>query len=153
MKLIPAEVVSWDGKDLKIKIPGYTDGGSKPIKAAGIVYPFGDRPDYTGYRILPGDAIWILFNGDDFDSPIALGFRDKNTGRDKNTRAFTHENFKVEADNTINLKTSSTTIKSPTQTLIGDVTIKGSLTVTRDIKASGTIHGSSVTDDDGDGGA
>lgn len=172
MKLIPATVHSWDGKELRVHIQGYTDGASKPVKAD-ICYPLADRPSYTGYRILPGDAVWVMFNGGDFDCPIVMGFRNKNTGQDKDTRAFTHKNFKVDADQDIKLNATQTTVTAPTNTYNGNLIVNGDVSVTGggsstykgnlviegnvkvkgNIEAGGSIHGSSVTDDDGDGGA
>lgn len=111
MRLIPAEVVSWDGKELRVKIQGYTDGASKSLKAD-VLYPFGDRPSRTGFRILPGDAVWVLFNGGEIDNPIVVGFRNKNTGGNKDVRLFTHKNFFLEID-------ESTTVQCPNSIYLG----------------------------------
>lgn len=51
MKLLPAEVKSWDGVKMRIAIPGYTDGADQ-FPEAEICYPLADRPADTGYKIL-----------------------------------------------------------------------------------------------------
>lgn len=174
MKMIPAEVASWDGYKLYVWIPGYTDGASSPIRA-GICHPLGDRPKRNDFRILKGDAVWIEFNDGDLSSPIVMGFRDKDTGDSTGTRRFEHDNFEVNADDSLNLNTksmnftadtwnvearSSTTVKTPVYTIDGDLIVTGSIKATGGISARGDIHSDgnitaagSITDSDGDGGA
>lgn len=178
MKLIPAFVDSWDGKILRVFIEGYTDGAEIGIKAE-VCYPLADRPDYTGYKIQKGDAIWVMFNDGDTNSPIVMGFRNANTGASKDIRRFEHKHFEAHAEQ--NMKMTSTqheilasslfSVEGDQIVLKGNVKIDGPLSVTGgmsgggtlsmkgnietqgDINASGNIHANSVTDNDGDGGA
>lgn len=155
MKLIPAEVKSWDGVKMRIAIPGYTDGADQ-FPEAEICYPLADRSADTGYKILPGDPIWIMFNGGDENSPIVMGFRGKNTGGNKDTRFLEHTNFATKAENemtetsknhTVNAA-SLFTVNSNSIVLNANVKINGKLDTSGDITSSG-----SITDADGDGGA
>ena len=180
MKLLPAEVKSWDGIKMRIAIPGYTDGADQ-FPEAEICFPLADRPADTGYKILPGDPIWIMFNGGDENSPIVMGFRGKNTGGNKDTRFLEHTNFATKAANemtetstthTVNAK-SLFTVNSGTIVLNGNVQINGSIStsggdvsisgqvsatgnvdINGELSTSGNIRSSgSITDADGDGGA
>ncbi len=179
MKLLPAEVKSWDGVKMRIAIPGYTDGADQ-FPEAEICYPLADRPADTGYKILLGDAIWIMFNGGDENSPIVMGFRNKNTGVNKDKRFLEHKNFETKAENVMkeSAKTHEITatdlftvtsgkivFNAPVQingslSASGDVSIeggfnaKGNISTEGDINATGDIHSNgSITDSDGDGGA
>lgn len=178
MKLIPAEVASWDGKTMRVFIQGYTDGADLGMKAE-VCFPFSDRPDYTGFHIEAGDAVWVFFNDGDPNSPIVMGFRHFNTGGSKDIRRFRHTHFEAHASDTMK-QTSQThlveagslvEVKCGNIVLKGNVKIEGSLSTTGamsggggmsikgniqtsgNINASGAIHAASVTDDDGDGGA
>lgn len=179
IKLIPAEVESWDGSIIRVHIPGYTDGAEMGMRAE-ILFPLADRPGYTGYRILKGDPIWVMFNNDDPNQPIVMGFRNKNTGENKDTRRFIHKHFEAHADenmlmtsksyrneaqSTYDVISQAITIQGNTITLNGAVNIAGAVSVSGgasisgganidgDCSVSGNLHARSVTDDDGDGGA
>lgn len=155
MKLLPAEVISWDGVKIRIAIPGYTDGADQYPEAE-ICYPLADRPADTGYKILPGDAIWIMFNDGDENSPIVMGFRNKNTGGNKDTRFLEHANvaLKAAAEMTETSQTHTVNAASLFTVNSGRVVLNANVEINGELTTSGNIvSGGSITDADGDGGA
>lgn len=152
MKLIPAMVESWDGVTLRVFIDGYTDGSDIGMKAE-VCFPLADRPDYTGYKIEKGDAVWVMFNDGDPNSPIVMGFRNQNTGENKDTRRFQHKNFEAHAKYNM-LQTSKNhdikasvafTVESGVITLKGAVHIEGELTTSGTISAKGDIKSNQIS--------
>lgn len=135
MKLIPATVESWDGVTLRVFIDGYTDGADVGMRAE-VLYPLADRPDYTGFDIRNGDAVWVFFNGGDVNSPIVMGFRNQNTGQNKDIRRMRHKHYEAHCDENMTMTAgSSLTLTSGNIVLKGDVIVNGSITSTKDIKA------------------
>lgn len=167
LKMIPAFVDSWDGKTLRVFIEGYTDGSDVGMKAE-VCYSFSDRPDYTGFHIEKGDAVWVMFNGGDTNSPIVMGFRNMNTGENKDSRRFRHINIEHHASQNM-VQTSSQhnisveqalTVLAQAFNLTGDSTFTGSFTINGDLTVSGNISNGgnissagSITDSDGNNGA
>lgn len=156
MKLIPAEVESWDGVTLRVHIPGYTDGAEIGMRAE-ILHAISDRPAFTGYKILAGDPVWVIFNNDDPNQPIVFGFRSKNTGEHKDRRAFEHKDFEVHAERNIEMNAQNQTfnannvvINATQITLKGTVNIEGTLSTTGQIStdagvsALGEVSGNGV---------
>lgn len=160
MKLIPATVDSWDGVTLRVMIEGYTDGADIGLKAE-VCYGFSDRPDYTGFHIEKGDAVWVLPNGGDMNSPIVIGFRNQNTGENKDSRRLRHKNIELNATQNMkqtsqnhDIETKTLNVETKDITLTGSITINGDITVKGSISTSGDITaGGVITDSDGNNGA
>lgn len=153
MKLIPAFVDSWDGVTMRVRIDGYTDGADIGMKAE-VCYPFGDRPDYTGFYILKGDPVWVMFNNGDPNSPIVMGYRNYNTGTNKTARRFRHTNIETNANGRLLQTSSDHNIRTKSFQLSGNkIVLTGELEINGNVKVNGNLHGTSITDDDGDGGA
>lgn len=138
MEFVPAFVDSWDGKEIRVFITGYTDGADIGMKAE-LMFPFSDRPDYTGFHIEKGDPVWVVFNGGDPNQPIVTGYRHFNTGENAPTRRWRHVNIETHAtehclntsnNHDIQAKTKLA-MQSPTVTVDSEqTTIKGSSQVT-----------------------
>lgn len=152
MKLIPAFVDSWDGTTMRVFIDGYTDGSDVGMRAE-TCFPLADRPDYTGYHIEKGDAVWVLFNGGDPNSPIVMGFRNQNTGASKDIRRFRHTNFEAHATDTMKQTSkdheitavNSINIEGTTITLTGTVKIVGTLETSQTITSSDDVKAGSIS--------
>lgn len=139
IKLIPAEVESWDGVTLRIHIPGYTDGAEMGMRAE-ILHAISDRPAFTGYKILKGDPVWVMFNNDDPNQPIVLGFRSKNTGENKDRRAFEHIDFEVHADRNIKMESQQQTFTAQSVTIeAANILLKGTVTVNGTLHSTGSV--------------
>lgn len=164
MQFIPAFVDSWDGKTLRVFIEGYTDGADIGMKAE-ILFGFSDRPDYTGFRIEKGDPVWVVFNNDDPNQPMVVGFRHFNTGENKDTRRWRHINIETHAsehclntsknhDITVEkqIHIQASTIKLTGQVIIdGNVDITGKATATVDFVSNGVSgHDHTHTQNAGD---
>lgn len=88
-------------RQCEVSIPGITDGGSL---SAEIEQSLGDRSEDTEIRIKAGDRVWVDFLANDPRYPIITGFRAKNTGNMVGTRHWEHENFTLNADQTVLIK-------------------------------------------------
>lgn len=103
--LWPGEVDSYNqaARTCRVRIPGVTDG-SAVLPEAVIMPPIGDRAyaadskDHTELRILPGDAVWLMFEAGDPRFPIIVGARPKRTGNPTNWRRWRHANIEMTAD-------------------------------------------------------
>lgn len=109
--LYPATVVSYNRarRMCRIRIEGLTDGGDV-MPEAELCNPLGDKSEHTEIRILPGDRVWVMFQGGDARFPVIVGYRPKNAGNDLEWRRFHHENIELEADQEIVLKVGATRI-------------------------------------------
>lgn len=147
MNLVPAFVDSWDGKTMRVFITGYTDGADIGMKAE-VLFPFSDRPDYTGFHIEKGDPVWVVFNNGDPNQPIVIGYRNFQTGKNKNSRRWRHQNIETHAtERCLNTSknhdievveqfhTTAQTIK-----LTGHVIIEGNVDISGNTTVSGTSN-------------
>lgn len=104
--LLPGEVDSYDpdARTCRVRIPGITDGSSA-LPVAVFSNPIGDRADHadakshTEIRILPGDAVWLMFEAGDPRFPIIMGYRTKREGNPVDWRRWRHANIEMTADN------------------------------------------------------
>ena len=151
MRLIPATVANWDGVQMRVHIPTITDGAEMGMQAE-VCYPFSDRPDYTGFKILPGDPIWVMFNNDDPNQPIVMGFRNVNTGAFKDSRRFRHQNIELNSESHQlqtsqhhDIQTQTFTLNGNTLTFNGELTINGNVKVNGKIGASGDVKGGAIS--------
>lgn len=103
----PAVVVSYDrpARQCVVAIPGITNGADGLI--AEIEQNLGDRSEHSEIRILPGDRVWVDFLAGDPRYPIITGFRARNQQNMVGTRHWEHENFTIDADQTITLTAGS----------------------------------------------
>jgi hypothetical protein len=99
----PAVVTAYaaDPRQCEVSIPGITEGGSLHAE---IEQSLGDRSENTEIRIKAGDRVWVDFLANDTRYPIITGFRAKNVGNMVGTRHWEHENFTLDADETVLIK-------------------------------------------------
>lgn len=97
--LIPAEVESIDRERriARVRIPGLTDGATS-LPEAQFCNPIGDKSEHTEIRILPGDRVWLAFEGGDPRYPVIVGYRPRNQENGIDWRKFHHANFQFDAD-------------------------------------------------------
>lgn len=149
--LMPAEVDSIDRERriVKIRIPGLTDGATD-LPEAQLCLPMGDKSEHTEIRILPGDRVWIAFEGGDTRYPVIVGYRPRNQENGIDWRRFHHANFQFNADNTfeiiagtqVHVTAPAVLVTSPASHFTGAVTIDGLLTYNGGMAGAG---GSAVT--------
>lgn len=114
--MLPAEVDSYDedARTCRVRIPGLTDGSSV-LPEAVIMPPIGDRSyatdgkDHTELRILPGDPVWVMFEGGDPRFPIIMGARTKRAGNPTGWRRWRHANIEMTADNELVINAAKVT--------------------------------------------
>ncbi len=99
--LMPAEVDSIDreARTARVRIPGLTDGATE-LPEAQFCNPVGDKSEHTEIRILPGDRVWLAFEGGDPRYPVIVGYRPRNQENGIDWRRFEHANFQFDADGT-----------------------------------------------------
>jgi hypothetical protein len=166
--LMPAEVDSIDRERrlARVRIPGLTDGATS-LPEAQFCNPVGDKSEDTEIRILPGDRVWLAFEGGDTRYPVIVGYRPRNQENGVDWRRFEHANFQFTADAqfvitagtkvTINAPevvvnaSSKATVKSPSVLIdsassqfTGAVEVDGLLTYKQGLNGTGgaTIAGS-----------
>lgn len=106
--LWPGEVDTYDqaARTCRVRIPGITDG-SNVLPEAVFCNPLGDRAtaddskDHTEIRILPGDPVWLMFEGGDPRFPIIVGYRTPRAGNPIDWRRWRHKNVELTADETL----------------------------------------------------
>lgn len=97
----PAVVVSVDrpARQCVVSIPGITQGAAGLV--AEIEQNLGDRSEDSEIRIKAGDRVWVDFLAGDPRYPIITGFRARNAENMVGTRHWEHENFTLNADQTV----------------------------------------------------
>lgn len=137
--LMPAEVDSIDRERriVKIRIPGLTDGATD-LPEAQLCLPMGDKSEHTEIRILPGDRVWLAFEGGDTRYPVIVGYRPRNQENGIDWRRFAHANFNFTADNTFEI-VAGTKVRmvAPLIELVGDIEHTGKMTSSGDHIADG----------------
>lgn len=152
--LWPAEVDSYDPAErtCRVRIPGVTDG-SNVLPEAIIMPPIGDRADagdskdHTELRILPGDAVWVMFECGDPRFPIIAGARTKRAGNPTGWRRWRHANIEMTADGELVINAANVTWNitgNETRHIGGDATadIGGNATVEVSGDATTDVGGS-----------
>lgn len=139
--LMPAIVESIDreARIARVSIPGLTDGATE-LPEAQFCNPVGDKSEHTEIRILPGDRVWLAFEGGDPRYPVIVGYRPRNVENGIDWRRFHHANFEFTADSQfvinastviVNASDSATvvtpkvTVDSPDTTFTGAVKVQG----------------------------
>lgn len=126
----------------RIEIPGLTDGGDV-LPEAEIEYPIGDKSRSgqfeTEIEMLPGDTVWIAFEGGDPRYPIITGYRNPKTGNSVDWRRWHHKNVEILIDQVCRqiaggdflIKSGShITVQAPLVTILADQTeVTGAMTV------------------------
>ena len=136
--IYPAIVTEYDSasRTCRVSIPGIADQGDvMPI--AEICYPIGDRSTAingaTEIAISPGDKVWVSFISNDCRYPIIVGYRNPTTGNSTGTRAFSHANIALTANNLVTLTATTLNINA-------NVNITGTLTNNGHDVGSGHKH-------------
>lgn len=93
----------------RVEIPGVTDGSDVRPEAV-FNNSLGDNAETTEIRILPGDPVWLMFEGGDPRFPIIMGYRTPRTGNPTGWRRWQHANIQLTAENTLLITVGSTTI-------------------------------------------
>lgn len=113
--LMPAEVESIDRERriARVRIPGLTDGATE-LPEAQFCNPVGDKSEHTEIRILPGDRVWLAFEGGDPRYPVIVGYRPRNQENGVDWRRFHHANFQFDADMQFVINAEKVTINAKT---------------------------------------
>lgn len=154
--LWPGEVASYDGETriCRVRIPGITDGSSE-LPEAVIMPPIGDRAQgdhATEQRILPGDLVYLMFEGGDPRFPIIMGARTARAGNPVNWRRWRHANMELTADGKMILNATELEINTETTTINGVTTVNGDTAIAGSLTNNGANVGSTHThDEQGDG--
>ncbi len=147
--LWPGEVVSYDpaARACRVRIEGITDG-SDTLPEAVFNNALGDNAATTEIRILPGDPVWLMFEGGDPRFPIIMGYRTPRAANTSGWRRWQHANMQFVAEGTMLLTVGATQI-SITDGLVAvngaDVTmdqnlmVNGSIVSHADITAAGNV--------------
>jgi hypothetical protein len=124
--LWPGEVASYDAvrRTCRVRIPGITDG-SDTLPEAVFSNPLGDRAGETEIRILPGDAVWLMFEGGDSRFPIITGYRTPRAGNPDGWRRYAHANMELTADGVLRLNATTLQINAAVQIVGAGVTHNG----------------------------
>lgn len=93
----------------RVEISGITDGSDVRPEAV-FNNPLGDNAETTEIRILPGDPVWLMFEGGDPRFPIIMGFRTPRTGNSMGWRRWQHSNIQLTADNQFLITVGATNI-------------------------------------------
>lgn len=123
----PAIVRSYDAqkRTCRIEIPGLTDGGDV-FPEAEIEYPIGDKSCHGSYpteiEILPGDTVWIAFEGGDPRYPIITGYRNPQSGNAVEWRRWHHKNIEMIGDEKIRLVVGNSVFLLQPNTIDGETT-------------------------------
>ena len=155
--LLPGEVESYDpvARTCRVRIPGITDGSSI-LPEAIIMSPIGDRSDaanskdHTELRILPNDAVWLMFEAGDPRFPIIVGARLKRAGNPTGWRRWRHANIEMTADGVMRLNANKLEINVTTDmvTVVGgnqSDTVTGNQTSTVTGNQNDTVSGNQTT--------
>jgi phage baseplate assembly protein gpV len=139
--LWPGEVESYDGatRTCKVRIPGITDGSTE-LPEAVLMPPIGDRAQgdhATEQRILPGDLVWLMFEGGDPRFPIIMGSRTPRAGNPVNWRRWRHANIELTADGKMILNAAELEINAGTTHVTSKVTVDGETTINGEIALNG----------------
>jgi hypothetical protein len=153
--LWPGVVESYDKvrRTCRVSIAGITDGpGTLP--EAVFNNPLGDRAADTEIRILPGDAVWLMFEAGDPRYPIIMGYRTPRAGNPVDWRRWHHKNIELIAEDTflITLGGTSITVTDGLVHIVGadvqiaenlivgkNVTVAQSIVATQNITAGGNV--------------
>jgi len=135
--LLPGVVRTYNraARTCRVEIPGITDG-SDVLPEAVFCNALGDRASDTEIRILPGDAVWLMFEAGDPRFPIIMGYRTPREGNPIDWRRWRHANIQLTGDNSIVLTVGATNITITS----GQVLIDGAdLVVTQNITAGQNV--------------
>lgn len=131
--LWPGVVSSYQpaARTCRVEIPGVTDGSDVRPEAV-FNNPLGDNASTTEIRILPGDPVWLMFEGGDPRYPIIMGYRTPRSGNSAGWRRWHHSNIQLTAENQFVITVGATTI-TVTNGLVkvegADMDLSGSLKV------------------------
>ncbi|WP_211441388.1 hypothetical protein [Collimonas humicola] len=126
-------------RECRVEIPGLTDGADV-LPLAEIEYPIGDKSraasHATEIEILPGDLVWLAFEGGDPRYPIITGFRNARAGNAIDWRRWHHANIELTADGIFRVNcaryeinaSEMVDVKTPQATFSEKVTSVGLLT-------------------------
>ena len=116
----PATVKAYNqnARQCTVEVPGLTDGGGD-LPIAEIEYPIGDRSGETELKILPGDTVWVAFQGGDPRFPVITGFRCKNAGNGIDWRKFHHANVELSATSEFVINAAVVKINAPSVEING----------------------------------
>lgn len=153
--LWPGEVVSYDPakRTCRVSIPGITDG-SGTLPEAVFMNALGDRASNTEIRILPGDPVWLMFEGGDPRFPIISGYRAPREGNPVNWRRWHHANIEMTADgmfriNATNIELNGVTTINGVTTVNGATAINAALAVSGVTSLNGGVASSGTSSFDG----
>lgn len=142
-------------RECRVEIPGLTDGVDV-LPLAEIEYPIGDKSKAgshaTEIEILPGDLVWLAFEGGDPRYPIITGFRNARSGNAIDWRRWHHTNIELTADNILRVNcvrfeinaSEMVDVKTPQAMFSEKVTSVGLLTYQGGLAGSGGGGGASA---------
>jgi len=147
--LWPGEVISYDpaARTCRVRIEGITDG-SDTLPEAVFNNALGDNAATTEIRILPGDPVWLMFEGADPRFPIIMGYRTPRTANASGWRRWQHANMQLIAESTMLLTVGATRISitdgqvavtGADVTMDKNLTVSGSIVSHADITAAGNV--------------
>lgn len=93
----------------RVEIDGITDG-SGVLPEAVFCNPLGDSPATTEIRILPGDLVWLSFEGGDPRYPVIMGYRTPRSGNASGWRRWQHANVQLTAEETLLITVGGATV-------------------------------------------
>ncbi|MGS0741346.1 phage baseplate assembly protein V [Glaciimonas sp. GG7] len=154
---IPGIVHSYDAaaRECRVDIPGLTDGADV-LPLAEIEYPIGDKSKTgthaTEIEIVPGDLVWLAFEGGDPRYPIITGFRNPRSGNAIDWRRWHHANIELTADGIFRVNctryeinaSEMVDVTTPQATFSENVTATGLLTYQGGMAGSGGAGGASA---------
>jgi hypothetical protein len=126
-------------RECRVEIPGLTDGADV-LPLAEIEYPIGDKSKAASHateiEIVPGDLVWLAFEGGDPRYPIITGFRNARAGNAIDWRRWHHANIELTADGIFRVNcaryeinaSEMVDVKTPQATFSEKVTSVGLLT-------------------------
>lgn len=145
----PGVISSYSGgaRTCRVEIPGITDGSDVRPEAV-FNYPVGDNAATTEIRILPGDPVWLMFEGGDPRYPIVMGYRTPRAGNPTGWRRWQHANIQLTAEDQFVITVDATTmtvtggmlkIEGADMDLSGSLMVRKGLLVMENIAANGNI--------------